>query len=108
MAAASYQRVLGANDRIAVANIGCGRRNLLKELLDVRQDANIEIRVVCDTWRQKREEAAAQVKEYAGTDPLQIIRYQEILSMPDVDAVVIGTPDHLHAKMLADAARIPG
>lgn len=77
----------------------------MKELLDVRQDANIEIRVVCDTWRQKREEAAAQVKEYTGTDPLQIIRYQEILSMPDIDAVVIGTPDHLHAKMLADAAR---
>ncbi|MCP5117637.1 MAG: Gfo/Idh/MocA family oxidoreductase, partial [bacterium] len=65
----------------------------------------IEIRVVCDTWRQKREAAAAQVKEHAGNNPAQAIRYQEVLNLDDIDAVIIGTPDHLHAKMLADAAR---
>ena len=105
VAAASYQRILGANDRVGVANIGCGRRNLLRELIQVRNDANIEIRVVCDTWRQKREKAAADVKEHTGKEPQQIIRYQEILAMKDIDAVVIGTPDHLHSKMLAEAAR---
>ena len=105
VAAASYQRIRGANDRVAVANIGCGRRNLLRELIQVRTDANIEIRAVCDTWRQKREKAAAEVKEHTGKDSRQVVRYQEILAMNDIDAVVIGTPDHLHATMLADAAR---
>ena len=52
--AAGAARVLGANDRIRVANIGCGRRGLLKELLQLKDDAQIEIAAVCDTWRQKR------------------------------------------------------
>ncbi len=103
--AAAYGRVLGANDRIVVANIGCGRRNLLRELIAVKDQANIEIRAVCDTWRQRREKAAAQVKEHMGREPLQIVRFEDVLTMPEVDAVVIGTPDHLHARMLAEAAR---
>lgn len=103
--AAAYSRLLGANDKIVVANIGCGRRNLLRELIAVKDQANIEIRAVCDTWRQRREKAAAQVKEHMGKEPVQIVHYKDVLAMPDVDAVVIGTPDHLHAKMLADAAR---
>src|SRR5688572_18418319 len=65
-AAAGYQNARGANDRIRVANIGCGRRGLLRELIQVKDNANIEIAAVCDTWRQKREKAAADVKEFTG------------------------------------------
>ena len=43
VAAAAYGRLPGANDRIRVANIGCGRRGLLKELIEIRDDANLEI-----------------------------------------------------------------
>src|SRR5438094_10503052 len=67
MAAAAYGRLPGVNDRIRVANIGCGRRGLLKELIQVREDANLEIVAVCDTWRQRREKAAADGQEGAGT-----------------------------------------
>ncbi len=103
--AAAYSRLLGANDKIVIANVGCGRRNLLRELIAIKDQANIEIRAVCDTWRQRREKTAAQVKEHMGNEPLQVVHYQDVLAMPDVDAVIIGTPDHLHAKMLTDAAR---
>jgi hypothetical protein len=33
IAASSYQRILGANDRISVGMIGCGGRGLLREVL---------------------------------------------------------------------------
>jgi len=103
VAASSYARVLGANDRIRVANIGCGRRGLLKELIQLKDDASIEIAAVCDTWRQKREKAAADVKEFTGREPFATARYADVLARKDIDAVVIGTPDHQHCTMLIDA-----
>lgn len=104
-AAASYRRVHGAGDRIGVANVGCGRRNLLREAIDLRLEANLEIKAVCDTWGLKRRRAAEQVKEFTGVEPRQVVDFREVLAMKDVDAVIIGTPDHLHARMLAEAAR---
>lgn len=104
-AAVSYRRIYGANDRIGVANIGCGRRNLLREAIDLRLEANLEIKAVCDTWGLKRRRAAELVKEFTGVEPRQVVDFREILAMKDVDAVIIGTPDHLHARMLAEAAR---
>ncbi len=35
--AISSRRILGANDRISIAMIGCGARNLLKEVLEFSQ-----------------------------------------------------------------------
>jgi len=103
--AAGYSRALGANDRVRVANIGCGRRGLLKELIQLKDSADIEIAAVCDTWRQKREKAAADVKEFTGKEPLQTAHYAEVLARKDIDAVVIATPDHLHCTMLIDAIK---
>lgn len=96
---------LAANDRVRVANIGCGRRGLLKELIQLKDTANIEIAAVCDTWRQKREKAAADVKEFTGKEPFSTAHFAEVLARPDIDAVVIGTPDHLHCTMLIEAVK---
>jgi predicted dehydrogenase len=103
LTAAGYSRVLGANDRIRVANIGCGRRGLLKELIQLKDDANIEIAAVCDTWRQRREKSSADVKEFTGKEPLAAVHYADVLSRGDIDAVVIATPDFQHCTLLVDA-----
>jgi len=103
--AMSARRILGANDRIAVGMIGCGTRNLLKEVLEFRQAANAEVTAVCDTWRVQREKAETAVKEASGAAPRQFVHYQELLAVKEIDAVVIGTPDHQHCRMLTAAAR---
>lgn len=103
MAAGSYSRVLGANDRIGVANVGCGRRGLLKEILAEKENARADVVAVCDTWRQKREAAVETVKEATATTPFSTARLAEVLARKDVDAVVIGTPDHLHCTQLIEA-----
>jgi predicted dehydrogenase len=105
MTALSYQRVLGANDRIRVANIGCGRRQLLRDLMTVKDSAQITVTAVCDTWKQKLDAAVAQVQEFAGNTPAATPRYLEAMNRADVDAVVIGTPDHQHCTMLVDAIK---
>jgi predicted dehydrogenase len=103
--AINCRRILGANDRITIGMIGCGVRNLLKEVLQFSQDTNVEVTAVCDTWRQQRENAVAMVKEASGKEPQQYIHYQDLLATKTVDAVVIGTPDHQHCRMLTATAR---
>lgn len=104
IAASSYQRILGANDRISVGMIGCGGRGLLSEVLQFTKETNSQVMAVCDTWRQQREKAIAQVKAADGNSPEQFVRYQDLLALKGIDAVVIGTPDHQHCTMLAAAA----
>ncbi|MBK5294346.1 MAG: Gfo/Idh/MocA family oxidoreductase [Acidobacteriia bacterium] len=107
-AALRPQRILGANDRIGVGLIGCGVRgvgSLLKDALLFREESNIDIRAVCDIWRQQRENAAAKVKEAGAGDPRQMTAYRELLASKDIDAVIIATPDHQHCTMLIDAVR---
>jgi predicted dehydrogenase len=105
LTAASYNRVLGANDRIRVANVGCGRRGLLREALKIKDDAKIDVTAVCDTWKQKREKAVADVKEFTGREPFATAKIDAVLGRQDVDAVIIGTPDHLHCAQLIEAVR---
>ena len=89
--AAAHMAVRGANDRLRVANVGCGRRGLLKELITLKDDANIEVAAVCDTWRQRREKAAADVKEFTGKSPDQVTHFGDVIARKDIDAVIIAT-----------------
>ncbi|MEN6532996.1 MAG: Gfo/Idh/MocA family oxidoreductase [Bryobacteraceae bacterium] len=105
ISALSYGRILGANDRISVGMIGCGRRGLLNEVLKFHKESNLQVSALCDTWRQQREAAVAKVRDAAGNTPDTYVHYRDVLALPGIDAVVIGTPDHQHCRMLADAAR---
>jgi len=103
LAAAQPQRVMGANDRVGVAVIGCGGRGLLGECLQFGPSMNVEVVAVCDTWGQQREVAAAAVKKATQKDPRQLIHYQDVLALKEVDAVLISTPDHQHCTQLVAA-----
>src|SRR5688500_4259883 len=86
MTAASYSRVYGANERVRVGNIGCGRRNLLREIIAIKDDAQVEVAAVCDTWRQRREKAVETVKEFTGTSPYATAAISDVLARKDIDA----------------------
>ncbi|HZT30693.1 MAG TPA: Gfo/Idh/MocA family oxidoreductase [Bryobacteraceae bacterium] len=105
LAAWESGRVLGANDRIGIGIIGCGRRGLLKEVLQFEKETNVQVLAVCDTWRPQRDAAVAAVREASGAAPEQYVHYQDLLADRHIDAVVIGTPDHQHCTMLTAAAR---
>lgn len=105
LTAAQARRVMGANDRIGIAVIGCGGRGLLNEVLQFANEMNVETVAVCDTWRQQREKAAAKVKEASGKEPKQFVHYQDVLASKEVDAVLISTPDHQHCTQLSAAIR---
>lgn len=60
-----------------------------------------DIVAVCDVDRHVREQARASF----GSTPEIFEDYQDLLQRKGVDVVLIGTPDHWHAKMLMDACR---
>ncbi|MCX7824533.1 MAG: Gfo/Idh/MocA family oxidoreductase [Verrucomicrobiae bacterium] len=108
MTARSYARIMGANERIRIAQIGCGGRGRLAHMTGVHKHdkaENVEFVAVSDPWRIAREEAAAMCKEWYGTDVKQFVSYRDVLACKDVDAVMIASPDHHHALQLEAAAQ---
>lgn len=96
-------RVMGANDRIGVAVVGCGMRGLLGEVLQFSAECNVEVAGVCDIWRQQRETAAEKVRKTGSPDAKLFGHFEEALSSNSVDAVLISTPDHQHCTHLSQA-----
>lgn len=107
LSARSYARVLGANDRINIAQIGCGDRGRRAHMPGVQQHAvkeNIAITAVADPYIKAREEASALCKEWFGEEARQFVSYRDLLALKDIDAVMIASPDHLHTLHLKAAA----
>ncbi|MEX0641547.1 MAG: Gfo/Idh/MocA family oxidoreductase [Pirellulales bacterium] len=92
--------VLGRNEQVRLGVIGLGNRG--DQLLDAflpHQDAQIV--ALCDVYepylRAAREKVGGHVREYRD--------YRSLLEQPDIDAVVIATPDHWHALQCVEACR---
>ena len=69
MSAKSYGRILGANDRLNIAVIGCMRRaNALRGSFGELKD-QLHIEAVCDVIRERREKYAASLEEVMGLLP---------------------------------------
>lgn len=95
--AASYSQTLGANDRIRVGLIGCGGqgRGDLRNFLRVK---GVECVSLCDVDDSQSAQALQEVGEQTGQKPMVAGRdFRRLLDQKDIDAVIIGTPDHWHA-----------
>ena len=93
-------RALGANDRIRVGGIGVGGRGAFI-VRTVARAGGTEIVALCDVYeprlRAAKERLAPGAAEYAD--------YRRLLDRKDIDAVVIGSPDHWHVPMTIDAVK---
>src|ERR1051326_7740913 len=64
--AASYERILGANDRIQIGLLGVGHRSSgHREMLKLtsQTDPKFDVRIVGDLWSVNRERAADHVQK---------------------------------------------
>ena len=100
--ALSYDRILGANDRISLCHIGNGSRggDLAWIVSQLKTSQNAEINTVCDLWRLNREKAVAVNTKYYGRAPRSYQYLEDVLALKDVDAVIISTPEHSHSPIL--------
>ena len=97
-----YARVLGANDRIQIGVIGAkgmGWSNV-NSLLN---NTKVELVAICDVDDAVIESRLNDYKELRSNKVKTYKDYRKLLGNNDIDAVVIGTPDHWHCKMMVDA-----
>jgi len=88
--------VLGSNDRVRLGIIGPGARGqeLMKEFLKV---SNVEFAAVADVFTRRHEEAKKLAPAAKAVDD-----YRRLLDLKDVDAVIVATPLHCHARHFLD------
>jgi len=98
LTALSASRILGANERVRIAGLGVGGR--CSYLLSLAGKAGAEIVALCDVYEPRRLAAREKLAPGARAD---YVDYREVLDRKDVDAVIIGSPDHWHVAMTLDA-----
>ncbi len=91
-------RGYAANETITVGCIGTGGRTrvLMKALARI---PGVRIAAVCDVWDTN----LATAKELADPQAFATKEYRQLLDRKDIDAVVIGSPNHQHVPMLTAA-----
>jgi predicted dehydrogenase len=97
MSAASYKKIIGANDRLNVAIIGLGRRlGAFPEPVSMKE-SNVQLLYLCDVMRRLRENAAGVFSKVLNYKPALENDVRRIYDDQRVDAIIEATPDHWHA-----------
>ena len=89
---------IAANDHIQIALIGAGGQGQ-GDTKVAAQVPGVKVLAVADCYNGCLDHA----KELWGNDILATRDYNEILARKDIDAVIIGTPDHWHMQASGDA-----
>jgi len=106
--AKSYNRIIGANDRVRVGIAAFSDRfkdTLLPCFLNHHKELNFDIVGLSDLWSYRRDLGIAHLKAKIGHDITSCRNNDELLAMKDLDAVIISTADFQHALHTIDAVK---
>ncbi len=102
--AASYKRILGANNRVRVGFIGLGSMGYNGNLANCAELKNTEISGICDVFRPHLERAREKARNHS-SKLILTNDFRILLEDTGTDAICISTPDHWHALMITAALR---
>lgn len=90
------RRVIGANERINLCVVGVHSRGwgLAEEFMKM---PNVSVHAVCDVDGNVLDRRVAEVERRQQRRPAAYVDFRKALENKDIDAVVLGTPNHWHA-----------
>lgn len=106
--AASYKRIIGANERVRVGVIGFSDRfrfSLFPSFMNHYKELNFDIAAVSDIWKLRREKGVGFLSKQMGHDVIGCKNNEELYSLKDIDAVFVATADFQHALHTIEALK---
>ncbi len=95
--ALSYSRVFGANERVQLGLIGCGERGR-GDMGNFVKTGIVDVAALCDVYAPQLDTA-----KRTAPNAQTFSDHRKLLEKKDVDAVLIGVPDHWHSTIAIDA-----
>ena len=93
------------SERIVMATIGTGGRGT-GDMRSFLRFPEVQMVATCDPVRDHRERARDLVNDrYRSKDCATYNDFREVMARDDIDAVLIGTPDHWHAIITIEACK---
>ncbi len=89
-------------DQVVLGVIGSGSRGTFVMTV-FQKDPAVRIGAICDVYEPNLEKAISTASRIPGSKPKAYRNYNDLLADPDIDAVLIATPEHWHARMVLDA-----
>jgi predicted dehydrogenase len=103
---ALYHKTIGANDQINIGVIGIKGMGWA-DCQAALKVPGVNLVALCDSDANVLDERMAELKSL-NVDASKVKRYKDyrsLLDQKDIDAVIIGTPDHWHALMMIHAVQ---
>jgi predicted dehydrogenase len=93
--------IRGAEDekKLKMGLIGCGWYGMV-DAKAALEAGGVEFVAICDVDSEHLEQSAAELEKAQGKRPGTFKQYADLLKVPELEAVIIGTPPHWHALQL--------
>ena len=98
LTAASYSRILGANNRVGVGFIGYGLIGA-QHVFDFKNQDDVDLVALSDAYAPRLEQGVSTCRSKPGMQTRPYRDFRRLIDDKDVEAVVVSTPDHWHALM---------
>ncbi len=87
-------------EKVNVGLIGCRSQGFSDLKSFLKEGNNVECVALCDVDKHILEDRAAEVEKMTQKKPVTYTDFRKLIENPDINAVIIGTPDHWHAVMM--------
>lgn len=95
--AKSYNRIIGANERLNVALMGCGRRVGAYYDAIKNKNNNVDLAYICDVMKKQRDKVGKDLNGKVSGPAKLVSDIHDVWNDKSVDAIFNATPDHWHA-----------
>jgi predicted dehydrogenase len=98
----SARNYFSANDKINVGVIGCNGMGWSNTSSILKQQ-DVDLVAICDVDNNVIQKRLTEYATLRKNKPKTYTDYRDLLQDKSIDAVIIGTPDHWHCRMMVDA-----